>query len=125
VPEAVRMELLRLKKNWDFKRVYRFGRTVVSRNIVLYYCPNGMKNNRIGFSVSKKVGKSVVRNKIKRIYREAFLRLEKQLCKGYDFILIARKPAVDASYHEAYKELFNLCRKAKLFSKPLTKNQNV
>ena len=111
------MALFRLKKNWDFKRVYRYGRTVVSRNIVLYYCPNGMESNRIGFSISKKVGKSVVRNKIKRIYREAFFKLEEQLCKGYDFILIARKPAVDVSFHEALKELYNLCRKGQLLIK--------
>lgn len=111
------MALFRLKKNWDFKRVYRYGRTVVSRNIVLYYCPNGMEFNRIGFSISKKVGKSVVRNKIKRIYREAFFKLEERLCKGYDFILIARKPAVDVSFQEAFKELYNLCRKGQLLLK--------
>ncbi len=114
MPEAVNKAMHRLKKNWDFKRVYRYGRTVVSRNIVLYYCPNGLNYNRIGFSISKKVGKSVVRNKIKRIYREAFFRVEEQLCKGYDFILIARKPAVDVSFQEAYKELYNLCRKKQL-----------
>ncbi len=97
--------------------MYRYGRTVVSRNIVLYYCPNGRVYNRIGFSISKKVGKSVVRNRIKRIYREAFKRVEKQLCKGYDFILIARKPAVDVTFHEACKELYNHCRKGQLFLK--------
>lgn len=107
----------RLKKNWDFKRVYRYGRTVVSRNIVLYYCPNSLTYNRIGFSISKKVGKSVVRNKIKRTYREAFLKVEENLCKGYDFILIARKPAADISFQEACKELHNLCRKKQLFLK--------
>ncbi len=108
---------MRLKKNWEFKWVYRNGRTVVSRNIVLYYCPNGIDFNRIGFSISKKVGKSVVRNRIRRIYREAFYKVEDQLKKGYDFILIARKPAVDVTFHEACKELFNLCRKGKLLQK--------
>ncbi len=113
---------MRLKKNWEFKRVYRHGRTVVSKNIVLYYCPNQKEYNRIGFSISKKVGKSVVRNKIKRIYREAFCKIEEQLKKGYDFILIARKPAVDVSFHEACKELFNLCRKGKLIQKQYLKS---
>ncbi len=112
---------MRLKKNWEFKRVYRKGRAVVSRNVVLYYCPNGNSYNRIGFSISKKVGKSVVRNKIKRIYREAYLRIEEKLYKGYDFILIARKPAVDVSFQEACKELFSLCRKAKLLQKKFLK----
>lgn len=111
------MILQRLKKNWDFRRVYRHGRTVVSQNIVLYYCPNGMEINRIGFSISKKVGKSVVRNRIKRRYREAFLMLEGQLHKGYDLVLIARKPAANVSFHEAFKELRNLCRKGQLLLK--------
>jgi len=115
---------LRLKKNWEFKRVYRKGRTVVSRNIVLYYCPNGKNINRIGFSISKKVGKSVVRNKIKRIYREAFYKIEVNLHKGYDFILIARKPAVDVSFQEACKELFDLCRKGKLLQKKALRQQS-
>jgi len=117
VPDIVEVKLLKLRKNWEFKRVYRYGRTVVSKNIVLYYCPNGLANNRIGFSISKKVGKSVVRNKIKRIYREAFKVIERRLCKGYDFILIARKPAVDVSFHDACKELYNLCRKGQLLLK--------
>ncbi len=111
------MTFSRLKKNWEFKRVYRNGRTVVSRNIVLYYCPNRLEGNRIGFSINKKVGKSVIRNKIKRIYKEAFFRVNRQLCKGYDFIIIARKPAADVSFGEACKELCVLCRKGKLLSK--------
>jgi len=117
VPDKVITAMHRLKKNWEFKRVYRYGRTVVSRNIVLYYCPNGLNYNRIGFSISKKVGKSVVRNKIKRTYREAFFKVEEHLCKGYDFILIARKPAADVSFIEACKELHNLCRKKQLLKK--------
>jgi len=107
----------RLRKNREFRRVYRYGRTVVTKNIVLYYCPNGLRLNRIGFSISKKVGKSVVRNRIKRIYREAIRQVEEQLKKGYDFVLIARKPAVSVSFHEACKELYGLCRKKRLLAK--------
>ncbi|MBW6462804.1 MAG: ribonuclease P protein component [Firmicutes bacterium] len=111
------MMLSRLKKGWEFKKVYRKGRTVVSRNIVLYYCPNGLNINRIGFSIKKSVGKSVIRNRIRRIYREAFFHLEGQLLQGFDFIIIVRKPSVGVSFHEAGKELFNLCKKAQLLSK--------
>ncbi len=117
MPDNAIMGLSKLKKNWEFKRVYRYGRTVVSRNIVLYYCPNGTAYNRVGFSVSKKVGKSVVRNKIKRIYREAFLSIEERLARGFDFVLIARKPAVNVSFREACEELYILCRKGKLLLK--------
>ncbi|MBM4235064.1 MAG: ribonuclease P protein component [Firmicutes bacterium] len=109
------MPLFRLKKNWEFKRVYRYGRTVVSKNIVLYYCPNGSECNRIGFSISKKVGGSVIRNRIKRFFKEAFLNLENRLKKGYDIILIARNPSADLDFHEALRELTKLCQKGQLF----------
>lgn len=109
--------LLRLRKNWEFRRVYRKGRAVVSRNIVLYHFKNGFDYNRIGFSISKKVGKSVIRNRIKRIYREAFLYNNIKIRKGYDFIIIARKPAVDVKFSAACRELVNLCRKENLLLK--------
>jgi ribonuclease P protein component len=111
------MVLSRLKNSWEFKKVYRKGRTVVSKNIVLYYGRNGLPYNRIGFSIRKKVGKSVIRNRIRRVYREAFLQMEDKLLTGYDFIVIARKPSVDISFHDACKELHNLCRKAQLLLK--------
>ncbi len=104
----------RLKKSQEFNKVYRNGRAVVSKNIVLYYCPNGNIFNRLGFSISKKVGKSVTRNRIRRIYREAYKTMEEQLLKGYDFIIVGRKPSAGVSFHEASKELLRLCRKARL-----------
>lgn len=103
-----------LKKSWEFKRVYRCGRALVSRNIVLYYCPNRLGENRVGFSISKKVGKSVARHRIKRIYGEALGDLQEQLRKGYDMVIVARKPAVAVSFHQAREELQHLCRKGKI-----------
>lgn len=86
----------------------------MTKNIVLYYCPNGLVYNRIGFAISKKVGKSVIRNRIKRVYREALKRLEGELKQGYDLVIIARKPAVDIKFNNALKELYYLCRKGKI-----------
>ncbi len=111
------MRLKRLKKDYEFKRVYRHGRTVVSKNIVLYYCPNEMFINRLGFSISKRVGNSVQRNRVRRIYREAFYKLEEHMLMGHDFVLVARKPAKDVSYNDACRELLSLCRKRKLLTK--------
>ena len=119
------MVLSRLKKSWEFKKVYRSGRTVASKNIVLYYCRNGLDYNRIGFSIRKKVGKSVTRNRIRRIYREACLFIADKLQIGYDFIIIARKPAADVGFHEPCKEMHNLCRKAQLLSKGQEKQRNI
>ncbi len=108
------MEPNRLRHNWEFKRVYRHGFTLVSRHIVIYYYANQTKENRLGFSISKKVGKSVVRHRIKRIYREAFRALSESIKKGYDFIIVARKPVVEMDFHKAREELLYLCRKGKL-----------
>jgi ribonuclease P protein component len=108
------MVLGRLKKSWEFKHVYRHGKTLVTRNAVLYFCTNKTDANRLGYSISKKVGNSVQRHRIKRIYREAFNDLQDQIKQGYDFILVARKPAVEMNYHRAKEELLYLCRKGKL-----------
>ena len=105
----------RLKKSWEFKHVYRHGKTLVTRNAVLYFCTNKRNENRLGFSISKKVGNSVERHRIKRIYREAFNHIHDTIRQGYDFILVARKPAVEMDYHRAKEELQYLCRKGKLF----------
>lgn len=104
----------RLQKNWQFKRVYRGGQALVSRSIVLYFYPNRESNNRWGFSISKKVGKSVVRHRIKRIYHEAFRQVQGKIRQGYDFIIIARRPAAVVDFHQAGEELLYLCRKGKL-----------
>ncbi|NLY38643.1 MAG: ribonuclease P protein component [Firmicutes bacterium] len=110
------MDLVRIKKSWEFKRVYRFGKTLVSPNVVLYYHVNRLNYNRIGFSISKKIGKSVVRNRIKRIYREAFRSMRENLKKGFDFVLVARKPVIQMNFHKAREELLFLCMKGKLLN---------
>ncbi|MEW5783621.1 MAG: ribonuclease P protein component [Bacillota bacterium] len=104
----------RIRKNWEFKRVYRYGKTLVSRHVVIYFYANKTDDNRLGFSISKKIGKSVERHRIKRIYREAFRSVENRLKKGFDYILVARKPIVEMNYHKAREELLFLCRKGKL-----------
>ena len=108
------MRVNRLKKNWEFKRVYRRGKALVSKRIVLYAYPNRTADRRIGFSISKKVGKSVQRNRIKRIYREALFSLYDEIKTGYDLVIVARKKAVGVSLDQAREELFRLCQRGKL-----------
>jgi ribonuclease P protein component len=108
------MGIGRLKKSWEFKHVYRHGKALVSRNIVLYYCANREGMNRIGFSISKKVGKSVERHRIKRLYRESFIHLHGMLKQGIDFVLVARKPAAGVSFDKAREELIGLCKRGNL-----------
>lgn len=109
--------LKRIRKDWEFRRVYRQGKALVSRRIVLYYFKNHETCNRLGVSISKKVGNSVKRHRVKRIFGEAFRQMQDSLAQGYDFILVARKPTVKMNYHSAREELLLLCKKGKLLKK--------
>jgi ribonuclease P protein component len=84
----------RLSRSSDFQRIYRHGSSTASRYLVLYHFqrPAGSSEEvaRLGLSVSKKLGGAVVRNRIKRLLREAFRASQEQLAEGYDFVLIAR-----------------------------------
>lgn len=107
-------EAQRLKKNWEFRQIYRHGRVLVSKRVVLYYLPNLKEYNRIGFSISKKVGGSVRRHRIKRIYRESYRTLQDNIKKGYDLIIVARKGAGEAGFYQAREDWYRLCRKGRL-----------
>jgi len=98
----------RLRSNEDFKKVYRNGKNYWNRNIVLYVMENELDYSRIGFSVSKKIGNSVVRNKVKRRMREIcrlnFLNIE----DGYDIIFIPKKNVVDIEYKELESAMLHI-----------------
>jgi len=103
-----------LKRNKDFRYVYRTGKSVGSKNLVLVYRLRKTPNIKIGFSVSKKVGKSVVRNKIRRRMKEAMRSLLPDTDKKVLMILIARQPIVNASYQKIVSDTAYLLRKAGL-----------
>jgi ribonuclease P protein component len=101
----------RLKKTGDFKRVYTRGRSIASKYLVLYYYPNCLEDNRVGFSISKKLGKAVIRNKIKRRLKE-IIRLNCNLSSEYDLVFVARKPVISLDYYKLQKTVINLLKKA-------------
>ncbi|MBQ6842141.1 MAG: ribonuclease P protein component [Firmicutes bacterium] len=88
----------RLREKQDFRRVYNKGRSMSFPYFVVYFRGNGGKPQRIGFSVSKKVGKSTVRNFVKRRMRHAAKELLPCFRTGYDYIFIVRASAAEASY---------------------------
>jgi len=88
--------LLSLTKKRDFDLVFKEGVTLVSKNLVIYAKPNELSFSRLGLSVSKKIGKAVTRNRIKRLLREAMRKLTGDFPVHHDFVLIARKLSVDS-----------------------------
>ena len=104
-----------LKKNNDFRIVYRRGKSVANRLLVLYKFPNKTDSNRLGISVSKKVGNSVVRSRITRLIRESYRAQEEQVNTGWDLVIIARNPANGATFHEISKSMEHLFKKQKVY----------
>ncbi|MCK8826837.1 ribonuclease P protein component [Natroniella acetigena] len=104
----------KLKKTYEFRKVYKKGKSVANRLLVLYVLFTGDSNRRVGYSVTKKVGNAVVRNRVKRVLREVYRHNNSKLVSGIDLVLIARKPIVNASYQQIENRLNHLFRKAKI-----------
>ena len=73
-----------LKKNRDFQNVYRKGKSLANHYLVMYLLPNELNRNRLGISVSKKVGNSVVRHRLTRLIRESYRMSEENFRRGFD-----------------------------------------
>ncbi len=95
----------RLRKRYDFKRTYKRGKTVKNRNFVMFYAKNHSDSVKIGFSVSKKIGKAVVRNQVKRRLRAACQAEIAAFRPGYSYILIARQPIVNESVAKLRRQI--------------------
>lgn len=106
-----------LKKNEDFKKAYSRGKSVVTPYLVLYYRRNQEGFNRLGISVSKKVGNAVVRNRVKRLIREAFRLYPSELKKGYDLVIISRVRMNQADYKTTEKYINQLLSKVRTEAK--------
>ena len=97
-----------LKKNSDFQKVYRQGKSYANRYLVMYVLENHSEGNRLGISVSKKVGNSVIRHHLTRLIRESYRLHEDMFNNGLDIVVIARSTARDISYHETESALLHL-----------------
>ncbi|WP_046176380.1 ribonuclease P protein component [Domibacillus indicus] len=104
----------RIKKNDDFQTVFSKGKSFANRQFVVYmYKKEQNVPFRLGLSVSKKLGNAVVRNRIKRYIRQSFTELKADIKAGYDFIIIARKPAADMSYADVKGSLIHVMKLAR------------
>ena len=97
-----------LKKNRDFHNVYKQGGSFANRYFVMYVLENHLGKNRLGISVSKKVGNSVIRHHITRLVRESYRLQEEMFNSGLDIVVIARVNAKNINYHQTEKALIHL-----------------
>ncbi|ASS73553.1 ribonuclease P protein component [Tumebacillus algifaecis] len=101
----------RLTDKRDFQRVFHHGQSFANRYLVIYFLKNRNSDTfRVGFSVSKKVGKAVTRNRVKRLLREAFRSSRDQIKEAYDLVVIARPSAAELEYENVVQNVHHLLR---------------
>ena len=101
-----------LKKNYEFRRLYSKGKSTATACLALYCRKNGSVRNRIGYTVSNKIGHAVVRNRIRRRLREIYRLNEAQFQPGWDIVVVARTRAVEAPFEKLTASYLALAAKA-------------
>ncbi len=97
-----------LKKNKDFQSVYKKGKSYANKYLVMYIVENNLDRNRIGISVSKKVGNSVIRHRLKRLVKESYRLNESVFKNGFDIVVVVRTTAKDRTYRDIESALLHL-----------------
>ena len=103
-----------LKSNRDFKNVYSSGKSYANKYLVMYVLKNNTEENRLGISVSKKVGNSVVRHRLARLIREAYRLNTHMFNSGLNIIVIARTTAKGKNFAEIESAFMHLCKMHKI-----------
>ena len=99
-----------LKSNTDFQNVYKTGHSYANKYLVMYVVKNRTESLRVGISVSKKVGNSIVRHRLTRLIRESVRLNSEQIRKGYDIVIVARSGLVGKKFAETESALLHLIR---------------
>jgi ribonuclease P protein component len=94
-----------LRKKRDFDLVFRDGFALGSRYLVIYATPNELSINRLGLSVSKKIGKAVIRNRIKRLLKEAMRKIQGEIPRVCDFVIVAKKPSAEGTLEDFIQDI--------------------
>ncbi|MGI6577042.1 MAG: ribonuclease P protein component [Eubacteriales bacterium] len=94
-----------LKENYQFRRLYRRGKSEAGPFVAVYCLKNGKDINRLGITTGGKLGKAVIRNRIRRRIMEAYRLSENRMRRGYDIVVVARGRSVAATYHQIESDL--------------------
>jgi len=97
-----------LKRNRDFVRLYRAGKSAASKELALYCRKNRTDENRLGITVSAKIGNAVTRNRVRRRIREAYRLNEHRFKPGFDIVVVARSRAVGCEFQALLSALLSL-----------------
>ena len=100
-----------IKENWEFRRLYQHGKSAVTPAMVIYCRRSKTGGSRLGITVSTKLGKAVVRNRIKRRLREVYRLSLPQLKPGYDVVLVGRARALDLPFPRLMDTFQRSCKK--------------
>ena len=103
-----------LEKNHQFQFVYDYGRSYANKYLVMFVMDNNTETSRLGISVSKKVGNSVIRHRVKRLIKESYRLHEEMFNSGLDIVIIARVTANNISYKEIESAVLHLGRLHKI-----------
>ena len=103
-----------IKKNSDFRHIYAKGKSCVSPFLVVYCRKNRTDINRLGITVSAKIGNAVCRNRIRRRLREIYRLNSSLLRTGFDIIIVARSRSINAEYSGMNDAFLQCCRNLEL-----------
>lgn len=105
-----------IKENYEFRRLYSKGSSAVTPSVVVYCRKNGRQHNRLGVTVSTKIGHAVVRNRARRRLRELFRLSQGDMLQGYDVLLVARGKTAHIPHHYLKRDYETAMQKLGLIS---------
>ncbi|MFW5890799.1 MAG: ribonuclease P protein component [bacterium] len=104
-----------IKKNEDFKKVYKHGKSYADKNLVFFILKNKEKKTRFGITTAKKINKAVVRNKMRRRLKEIVRKNIRSIRNGYDIVVMCRVRGMESSYKDLENSFIKLAKKTKLY----------
>ena len=103
-----------MRYNSDFRRLYNKGNSVAAGFLVIYYKRKNCDKNVLGITVSKKIGKAVKRNRVRRLIKECYRLRENEIKAGYHIVFVARSRAVGATFEQMRRDIGYLLNKSGL-----------